>query len=156
VVLDEEAQLGDLHQPLAGDGRDLEAPLPLGEDQPFGGEPVQDLAESAEANAVLAAQCLEPKLPARREAAGEDVVAQARPGLLAERIGRGDRPLSRRNGRRGAVIEAVRTDRVLDAGLDMPPEDGLRAIRVPRQGSVLERRCSSAAASPRKTMATIW
>ena len=65
--------------------RHLEAALALGQHQPLGGEPAQDLPQRADADAVLGLHPVEPQLRAGRDPPEDDVGADALVGVLADR-----------------------------------------------------------------------
>ena len=86
VGLQQQPQRRDLAQVFRRDRSDLEAALPLGKDEPFGRQPIEQLTKGADTGAVVLAQPLELQSLCRSELAENDVGANAPVGLLADRI----------------------------------------------------------------------
>jgi len=59
MALDQQAQVGELPEVRRRTGRNLEAALPLRDDEPLRRQPVQDLAQGADADAVDGFQPIE-------------------------------------------------------------------------------------------------
>src|SRR4051794_17464590 len=84
--LKQQTQRRDFAQILRGDRRDLEATLPLSDDQPFGDEPAQQFAQCPDARVIVLAQPVKLELLARIQLAENDVGADLAISLPADRI----------------------------------------------------------------------
>jgi hypothetical protein len=83
VALQQHAHGSQLLEIRGGYGRHLEATPTLGEDQPFRGQAVEDLAQRADARAVLLAQPLERQALPRLQTREHDVGPEPDVGLVA-------------------------------------------------------------------------
>ena len=83
VLLEQQAKLGDFAQLRRSDRRHLETALAFREHEIFRRQPVQDLPQRADANAIDLAHRIEPQLLSGRKATEQDIGTQALVGTLA-------------------------------------------------------------------------
>jgi hypothetical protein len=91
VMLEQDAQLREFAQVLDRDRGDLETALAFGDDKAFRGQPVQDLAQRRDADAVVFLHRLQFQPPGGRQHAEDDVGADALIAAVAggQRVGLG-------------------------------------------------------------------
>src|SRR4051812_50226106 len=88
MAFEEEAHRRDLSEVAGRDRGDLEPPLPFGDDQRLGREPVEEFAQRADARAVCRADAVEQQLLPGIESAKDDVGADPAVGDFADGLGR--------------------------------------------------------------------
>jgi hypothetical protein len=85
VRFKQQPEIGEFPEIVGGHRRNLEPARAFGDHQSFGRQPVEQLAQRADADPVGILEGFEPKLLRRRESAKNDVVAQSPVGSPAVR-----------------------------------------------------------------------